>query len=226
MKRKITILKSYLIFVCIFALASCVQDDIYLNNDDLSINSHIPITRSILESDQDIIQSESDIIKNNKQYRADENCCALVAIMEDWIAQKGNSYFGQDCPETAQKHYEKLVEDFKNKFPDWTIGNSITSGQFMSFTGNMYEEPMYFDMGTDVESYFSNDSNHSNIAIVFLERINSDGTREGHYAYVKDIYNNYLVVAGEEICKRNRIYYNGESGWKIVAVVNKKQSNS
>ena len=48
----------------------------------------------------------------------------------------------------------------------------------MSFSGNMYEAPKYFDMGTDVESYFSNDSNHSNIAIVFLEKINSDGTKE------------------------------------------------
>lgn len=51
--------------------------------------------------------------------------------MEDWIAQKGNSYFGSDCQETAQQHYNKLVNDFKNIYPDWTEGNSITSEQFI-----------------------------------------------------------------------------------------------
>ena len=226
MKRKITNFKSYSIVMCIFVCTSCVKDDIYLGSDDLSISSHTPITRSVIESDQDYIQDESDVIRKNKQYNAYDNTCALVAIMEDWIAQKNSSYFGSNCPETAQQHYDKLVKNFKNMYPDWTIGNSITSGQFLSFSGNMYETPKYFDMGTEVESYFSNDSNHSNIAIVFLEKINSDGTKEEHYAYVKNIEKKYLVVAGEEICKRNRIYYNGESGWKIVAVVNKKKSNS
>lgn len=222
MERKITNLPPYLIIVCVLTYTSCVKDDIYLGSDDLSISSHTPITRSVIEGDQDYIQDESDVIRKNKQYNAYDNTCALVAIMEDWIAQKNSSYFGSNYPETAQQHYDKLVENFKNMYPDWTIGNSITSGQFISFAGNMYETPKYFSTGTDIETYFSLDSNCSNIALVLLRRKKMDRSTEEHYAYVKRTYEKYLVVAGETICKGNKIYYNGESGWDIIAVVNKK----
>jgi hypothetical protein len=146
--------------------------------------------------------------------------------MEDWIAQKNSSYFGSNCPETAQQHYDKLVENFKNMYPDWTTGNSITSGQFISFAGNMYEAPKYFETGADIKSYFSIDSNCSNIAFVYLRRKKTDGSIEEHYAYVKSTHKTYLVVAGENICKGNEIYYNGGSGWEIIAVVNKKQNSN
>lgn len=91
--------------MCVLTYTSCVKDDIYLGSDDLSISSHTPITRSVIEGDQVFIQDEGDVIRKNKQYNAYDNTCALVAIMEDWIAQKIVHILGQ----IVQKQHNSIM---------------------------------------------------------------------------------------------------------------------
>lgn len=114
MKKKFIIFVSCLISLQTFTLVSCVQDDIYFYNDDLSISSHTPMTRNAMENEILPTPSFNDAEKANKKYTPYENSCALVAIMEDWIAKQVYGYFGSNCPENAQAHYDRLVLEFKS----------------------------------------------------------------------------------------------------------------
>lgn len=210
MKKKFIIFVVCLISLQTFTLVSCVQDDIYFYNDDLSISSHTPMTRNAMENEILSIPDKED----NMEYDAFNNTCALVALVEEWIAQQDGDYFTGLCNTTAQDYYNMLLSKFKEQNPNWTVGEPITDEQFLAFTANMYGERKFID---DAVTYFSNIQNRQNIVFVYLENGN-----DGHYAYVSSVENEYIVIRGQKIVPRNEIYFCGTKGWNIVGVVYKK----
>lgn len=219
MKKKFIIFVVCLISLQTFTLVSCVQDDIYFYNDDLSISSHTPMTRNAMENEILPTPSFDDAEEANKKYTPYENSCALVAIMEDWIAKQVYGYFGSNCPENAQAHYDRLVLEFKRQNPNWTEGDPITDEQFLTFlSGSMSVERRFID---DAVTYFIDIQNRQNIVYVYLEKVSPEG-RTGHYASVLKVENEHLVIRGQEIVPNNRIYFCGTGGWNIVGVVYNK----
>ena len=221
--KKINFIAACLLVACGIIVISCNQDGDY--NEDfygLDVLYHTCATKSTLE-DMSFIQNEDDVIKHNKKYPKEDDCCYLTVIMEQWIASKGNFYFGSGCEETAEQHYYKLKEDWREKNPGWKEGDSVKNKQFMNYAGDMFgSEEIFAETGTDAEKYFSDKRQRKNVAVIYVEKNEPGRGVVGHIAYVTNCTENKIYFKGEPFCGKNSMKISGENGWKIVGVINKR----
>ena len=102
-----------LVSLCTLAFVSCNQEDDLWGNVDLSINSQIPMTRSVSDSPNGNPQYPT-IYETNKQTPRYANECFFYALTEVWKSEKRDSYFQQsDIPATASDFYENLKNKVK-----------------------------------------------------------------------------------------------------------------
>ncbi len=141
----------------IMTFVSCSQEDWVLPNDDLSINSQVPLTRGA--SEQDIHQQRDYSIFS---YGKDE-CCAIALV--ELTGEKrtfDSQYSASDCYNGIMKYAKSLTDE--NGIPRYT-GGAMDHDLFLEI-GQHYKlinERITFNNKEEVEAYFSDKKNNPKV---------------------------------------------------------------
>ncbi len=177
--KKIVLLTSFLVIASVILFISCSNDDDFLMESDLSLNSQVPLITS--ESDQ------SGLEVDYNEYSYGENECCIIAFVEMKKREMPNHKFNSDY--SATDCYNAVMKDAKGiKDED---GNSMYSGGFMDLEVflelgkkyNSFNERKTFSGSEDAMNYFSNRKNKPKM--IKIEILNEKtGQMEPHVGYV------------------------------------------
>lgn len=200
-------------------VSSCNQEDDYDDFEcNLDVTHHTSLRRSSA-NDLEPDQGGGERYEMNTYFPQEENCCYFAAIVREWIRSKGTAYFlSKDCNPNAAQYYEKLKRDFKYMYPDWNVGDSVTSSQFENYIKekcSLMSETQNIDNARD---YFSNKDNIKKVSAIIVKK---SGETNDHVAHFVRYKSGYVYYAGEDIVGNgnSRMNVDGENGWTIYGVV-------
>ncbi|MBQ8051282.1 MAG: hypothetical protein IJ197_06880 [Bacteroidaceae bacterium] len=183
--KKFVSLTSCLVIASIIPFMSCSNDDDFLMESDLSLNSQVPLITS--ESDQ------SGLELNYNEYSYGENECCIIAFVEMKKREMPNHNFNSGY--SATDCYNNVMDDAKGiKDED---GNSMYNGGAMDLEVflelgkkyNAFNERQHFNSEDEIVNYFSNTQNRPKM--IQVEILNKKtGLMEPHVGYVTNIYRN------------------------------------
>ena len=214
---------SVLLGLCAVLVFSCNKDEDFEDFYSLDVNSHTPATRSGME-DIHINNNDEDVKRRNKEFPREQDCCYLTVLMEHWIATKEKQYydyFSYNCPENAEQHYYTLKYQFKQQYPNWVSGDSVSSTQFMEFAGNEFSgQDIFANSGHSARYYFDDADRRKTVAAIYVQKNEPGRGVIGHIASFVRYYNNIVVFSGEAFCgKKKQMNVDGENGWYITGVI-------
>lgn len=241
MKNKLLILSTGFALFGAFTFVSCSQEEDYMFDSNLSINSQVPKTRS--GADQ-YFETEGA----NMAYEKLENGCGLTMMVEAWIASRPKGYFNDvnftyNGKTTAQEYQDKLIREMlKDPSYGWTLDSktmSISTLMMLSErfpNGQKKVNGVYvpntlfsgydrFSSENDTNNFFKNNDNRERVNGILLE----DKNGNSHMAFVKNCSQNTLEFTGYSIMDSSGSYDGGcmrpngsyQNGWKIVGVTYK-----
>lgn len=244
MNNKLTIFSVGLAICGTITFVSCSQENDFLLDTNLDIDSQVPMARSAGE--QIVITGNTEVEKKNKSYTKHPNACGVTTMVDAWINHKGSGYFQNpnlaDDGMTAEKYQDRLINEMVND-PSygWTpestsmtittlmkLNDRFPVGTTKDSEGRKVPKKLFsgyktFSSPIDANNFFDTESNCKSINGVMLE----DENGNGHMAFVRSYSRGKLEFTGYSIFDKNGGYSGGslkangdfQNGWKIAGVI-------